>query len=119
MKGEVVTELIEHANDELRHAGMVIDRIIQLGGTPIISPDEWNKMTNCGYETPNNPNVRKILEQNIKGEQCAITVYHNILKQTIQIDPVTYQIIVEILRDEEEHEEDLEGLVEDLENLSR
>jgi bacterioferritin (cytochrome b1) len=26
---------------------------------------------------------------------------------------------VEILRDEEEHEEDLEGIVEDLENLNR
>jgi bacterioferritin len=119
MKGEVAAELVEHANDELRHAGMIIDRIIQLGGTPLVSPDQWYKMTNCGYETPDDPNVWKILDQNIKGEQCAIMVYSNLLKQTMQIDPVTYQIVVEILRDEEEHEEDLEGLVEDLENLSR
>jgi bacterioferritin len=119
MKGEVEAELIEHATDELRHADMLVNRIIQLGGTPIIDPKEWHKQTNCGYDAPTDPNVWKILEQNIKGEQCAISVYSKLLKETMQIDPVTYQIVVEILRDEEEHEEDLEGIVEDLENLTK
>jgi len=119
MKGEVEGELIEHANDELRHADMLVERILQLGGTPIIDPKEWYKKTNCGYDAPADPNVYKILDQNIKGEQCAIDVYSKLLKETVQIDPVTYQIAVEILRDEEEHEEDLEGIVEDLENLNR
>jgi bacterioferritin len=119
MKGEVEGELIEHANDELRHADMLVERILQLGGTPIIDPKEWYKKTNCGYDAPSDPNVYKILDQNIKGEQCAIDVYSKLLKETVQIDPVTYQIAVEILRDEEEHEEDLEGIVEDLENLNR
>jgi len=119
MKGEVEAELIEHANDELRHADMLVERILQLGGTPIIDPKEWYKKTNCGYEPPSDPDVWKILDQNIKGEQCAISVYSKLLKETMQIDPVTYQIIVEILRDEEEHEEDLEGIVEDLENLTK
>ena len=40
MKGEVEGELIEHANDELRHADMLVERILQLGGTPIIDPKE-------------------------------------------------------------------------------
>ena len=119
MKGEVQAELIEHANDELRHADMLVERILQLGGTPIINPKEWYKQTNCGYEAPSDPNVWKILDQNIKGEQCAISVYSKLLKETMQTDPVTYQIVVEILRDEEEHEEDLEGIVEDLENLTK
>jgi len=119
MKGEVEGELIEHANDELRHAEMLVERILQLGGTPIIDPKEWYKKTNCGYDAPSDPNVYKILDQNIKGEQCAISVYSKLLKETMQIDPVTYQIVVEILRDEEEHEEDLEGIVEDLENLTK
>ena len=119
MKGEVEAELIEHATDELRHADMIVNRILQLGGTPIIDPKEWHKKTNCGYDAPSDPNVWKILEQNIKGEQCAISVYSKLLKETMQIDPVTYQIVVEILRDEEEHEEDLEGIVEDLKNLTK
>jgi bacterioferritin len=33
MKEAVITELLQHAGDELRHAGMVAARIIQLGGT--------------------------------------------------------------------------------------
>jgi bacterioferritin len=119
MKGEVQAELIEHANDELRHADMLVERILQLGGIPIINPKQWYKQTNCGYEAPTDPNVWKILDQNIKGEQCAISVYSKLLKETMQTDPVTYQIVVEILRDEEEHEEDLEGIVEDLEDLTK
>jgi len=66
MKGAVIAKLTEHAGDELRHADMLAERIIQLGGTPIIKPEDWYKMTNCGYDAPEDPHVRVILEQNIK-----------------------------------------------------
>ena len=48
MKDAAVIELTEHANDELRHANMVADRILQLGGTPLLNPKEWFTQTNCG-----------------------------------------------------------------------
>ena len=38
MKEAVIAELLQHATDELRHAGMVAGRIIQLGGTPVTEP---------------------------------------------------------------------------------
>jgi bacterioferritin len=38
MKEAVIAELLQHATDELRHAGMVAARIIQLGGTPVTEP---------------------------------------------------------------------------------
>lgn len=114
MKDAIMAELIQHANDELRHAGMLVDRIIQLGGTPILSPDEWYKASTCGYAAPLDPMVAKVLEQNIKGEQCAIDVYTKLLEMTEHKDPVTYQMAVEILKDEVEHEEDLQALREDL-----
>lgn len=117
MKGEVEAELIEHATDELRHADMLVQRIIQLGGTPLLDPGEWPKWSNCGYEIPSDPHVRKVIEQNIKGEQCAIGVYDSLMKMTKDLDPITHQIAFEILRDEVEHEEDLQGLEEDLENI--
>lgn len=117
MKGEVITELTEHAADELRHAEMLVARIIQLGGRPIIDPDDWKKLTNCGYEAPEDPFVRKVLEQNIKGEQCAIATYRKLMEVTKDADPITYEMALEIMRDEVEHEEDLQGLVEDLENM--
>lgn len=115
MKDAVTAELLQHATDELRHATMVSDRIIQLGGTPLLEPKLWYEYTNCGYESPADPFVLKILEQNIAGEQCAISVYESIMKQTRDIDQITHEIALQIITDEVEHEEDLQSLQEDLE----
>lgn len=117
MRGQVEAELVEHANDELRHADMLAERIDQLDGTPILDPTEWKKLTNCGYEVPSDPYVLKILEQNIDGEQCAIEVYHKLMNMTQHKDPITYQMAYEILKDEVEHEHDLEDIKEDLERF--
>ncbi|WP_321430655.1 ferritin-like domain-containing protein [uncultured Methanolobus sp.] len=119
MREAATAELIEHANDELRHADMVSNRILQLGGTPVLSPQEWYDITNCGYEAPEDSFVKKILEQNIKGEQCAIQVYSNILEKVKDKDPVTYEIVLQILTDEIEHEDDLQAVMEDIELMQR
>ena len=110
----VVAELIQHGTDELRHAGMVADRIIQLGGKPLLEPQGWYEFTNCDYEKPEDPDVRILLDQNIKGEQCAISVYKNIMDYTQGKDPVTYDMALQIMTDEIEHEEDLEAIKEDI-----
>jgi len=114
MKDAVIAELLQHAADELRHADMVTARIIQLGGTPVTSPLEWFNLSNCGYAAPDDPFVKKILEQNIAGEQCAINVYNSIIEEIGMKDPVTYNLAVQILQDEVQHEEDLQALFEDL-----
>ncbi len=110
----VVAELLQHSMDELRHAGMVADRIIQLGGTPLLDPKEWSEFTNCGYDKPANPDVRVLLDQNIKGEQCAISVYKKIMEYTKDKDMVTYDMALQIMTDEIEHEEDLEAIRADI-----
>ena len=115
MRGALVAELIEHANDELRHADMLVERILQLGGTPLLRPEDWYEVTNCGYETPDRPYVMALLDQNIKGEQCAIGVYQELVDITKDTDPLTYELALQILTDEVEHEEDLQALVEDIE----
>ncbi|HOW41182.1 MAG TPA: ferritin-like domain-containing protein [Bacteroidales bacterium] len=114
MKDAVIAELTLHATEELGHAELLATRIIQLGGTPVLSPDQWSKLSNCGYDAPEDPYVETVLDQNIKGEQCAIKVYSNLLDITREGDPVTYNIILQILSDEVEHEEDLSSLKEDL-----
>ena len=114
MRGAVVAELEEHANEELEHAGMLVERILQLGGTPVLSPEEWYKATNCGYEAPTDPNVKTLIKQKIKGEQCAIDAYQKLIKMVKDKDPITYQMAVSILEDEVEHEEGLEALSEDM-----
>ncbi len=114
MKDAVIAELMQHAADELRHADMVANRIIQLGGTPVTSPKAWYDHTNCGYDEPRDPFVKRILEQNIAGEQCAISVYNSLIEEVGLKDPVTYNMALQILQDEVEHEEDLQNLLEDL-----
>jgi len=114
MKGAVIAELMEHAQDELRHAQMLSQRIIQLGGTPLLEPSEWYTYTNCGYAAPKDAYVKAILSQNIEGEQCAIDVYNKLLEQTKDKDVITYNMSLEILEDEVEHEDDLQALLEDL-----
>jgi len=115
MKDAVIAELEQHATEELNHALLLTGRIIQLGGTPVNNPKDWYEWTNCGYDAPDNPFVKAILEQNIKGEQCAISTYKNLMQMTATADPVTHNILLQILEQEVEHEEDLQALVEDLE----
>lgn len=114
MKDAVIAELTLHATEELAHAELLSARIIQLGGIPVLSPDEWLKKSNCGYEKPEDPYVEEVLNQNIKGEQCAIRVYSEMLDLTRTGDPITYNIILQIISQEVEHEEDLTALKEDL-----
>jgi bacterioferritin len=114
LRGAAQNELMEHANEELGHAEMIANRIITLGGTPVLKPEDWYKVDNCGYEAPEDPSVKTIIQQNIKGEQCAIDVYHNLLEVVKDKDIVTYKMVLEILEDEIEHEEDLQAILEDM-----
>lgn len=114
-KDAVIAELVQHATEELAHADMIALRIVQLGGTPVLEPKEWYNLTNCGYDVPSDPFVRQILEQNIKGERCAIETYNRLMAVVKDTDPITYNMILTIISQEVEHEEDLQGLLEDLE----
>ena len=115
MRGIIAGELEEHAQEELEHAEKLVERITQLGGTPLLTPEAILKETNCGYEVPSDPNTKTLLIQNIKGEQCAIETYVKILDFVKGKDPITEKMILEILEDEVEHEEDLQAMLEDME----
>ncbi|MEF3192090.1 MAG: ferritin [Campylobacterales bacterium] len=117
MKDAAIAELTQHAADELRHATMVCDRIIQLGGTPLLHPKEWHEWANCAYEAPTDADVLRVLEQAINGERCAIGVYSSLVEITRDKDIVTYNMASQILADEVMHEEDLQALYEDIEEL--
>lgn len=115
MKDAVASELTIHATEELAHAVLVADRIIQLGGTPVLSPNEWEKESPCKYDAPSDPYVVTLLDQNIDGERCAIATYKALMDATKDKDMITYNMALTILQQEVEHEEDLQALREDLE----
>jgi bacterioferritin len=114
MKDAVAAELLQHATEELAHADMVANRIIQLGGKPVTEPKKWYELSGCGYEPPEDDYVKVILNQNIKGERCAISYYNDLMTQTRDKDMLTYNMVLTILEQEVEHEEDLQALLDDL-----
>ncbi|MCQ2409971.1 MAG: ferritin-like domain-containing protein [Elusimicrobiaceae bacterium] len=106
-------ELEEHANEELDHAKKLAKRIIELGGTPVLSPEEWYKQSTCGYLVPKNHDAANVLKQNLQGERCAIEVYNKLLKKVLNKDMITSHLIRQILQEEIEHEQELEDLGND------
>jgi bacterioferritin len=117
MRSEIEPELLLHATQELNHAVLVVGRIIQLGGTPILNPDQWTKFAKCAYEEPSDPYVEEILNQNLSGERCAIQRYQDIAEFTAGKDHSTHQMAVQILNEELEHEEDIESWLNDLNRM--
>ena len=117
MKNAVAAELTLHATEELAHANLLAGRILQLGGTPVLDPRQWFTLSPCPYDAPSDPYVGVLLDQNIAGEQCAISTYKALMDATKDKDMVTYNLALTILEQEVEHEEDLQGLKEDLDLL--
>jgi len=117
MRTNIEQELQVHADQELNHAVMVADRIDQLGGTPLLSPNDWMKYSKCKYLAPEDPYVEKILEQNLDGERCAIKRYKEIADFTHGKDYTTYQMATTILDEELEHEQEIEDWQADIESM--
>lgn len=114
MRSEVEAELLLHADEELSHALLLVNRIIQLRGTPVLSPVDWAKLASCPYQEPKDLYIERILEQNLRSERCAIAHYQKIADYTMGKDHVTYQMVVTILNQEMEHENDIEDWIIDL-----
>jgi len=114
MKDAVAAELLLHSTEELAHANLLATRIIQLDGTPVLEPKDWYTLSPCKYDAPSDPYVAVLLDQNIAGEQCAISSYKHLMDVTKDKDMVTYNMALTILEQEVEHEEDLQSLKEDL-----
>jgi len=119
MRSEIEPELLLHATQELNHAVLVVDRIIQLGGIPVIHPQDWFKLSRCKYDAPADPYVEVILEQNLRGERCAIQRYKEIADYTSGKDHTTHQMSTTILNEELEHENDIEDWLTDIKRMKQ
>jgi Protein distantly related to bacterial ferritins len=117
MRSEIEPELLLHANQELNHAVLIVGRIIQLGGTPIVHPADWFKFSHCEYDAPTDPYVEVVLNQNLKGERCAIKRYKELADFTNGKDHTTHQMATTILNEELEHEQDIEDWITDLRRM--
>lgn len=104
---KALEELKQHAADEFRHAELVFDRIRELGGMPLIHPKEIIKHSGCGFIEPKNFSMESLVEDSLKGEECAVEAYSKIKELTRGRDDKTFDLVSYILDEEEEHRDDL------------
>jgi len=115
MRDEIAKELEEMATEELRHAGILVEKVIELGGIPVLAPKDWHKISNCGYEAPADFSVKAILFQNIKNEQRAVDAYKKLISFAKGKTSFEHEIIANILEEEIEQKDYLINMVEHLE----
>jgi bacterioferritin len=112
--GEELSEhFAEEAKDELGHAGKLADRIVELGGSPVVHPKSWEPGAHAPWTAPREDwsDADGMVRDQIKAERDAITAYNRLAKMTFGKDPVTYTLAVDLLADEVRHEEFLENLL--------
>jgi bacterioferritin len=100
----VANRLKEIAKDEQAHADKLRDRITALGGVPTMDVAKEELIPAKA--------LKEILAVNLKEEAKAINHYQSILKMVDRDDIILYEVIEDIIEDEQEHREELSRLQE-------
>lgn len=106
---QVAAEFEEHAIDEERHMMMIAERINQLGGDPDFNPGTVMQRTATEYGQ--GTDILKLVEEDLVAERIAIMVYREMIDWFGTDDPTTRRMLEEILKDEEDHADDLADLL--------
>lgn len=102
-------EFLEHAHEEQQHADQIAERITQLGGEPDFNPDSLTSRSHAEYKE--GTSVTEMIKEDLIAERIAIESYREFAEYLGNDDPVTRRMIEDILATEEEHADDLAGLI--------
>jgi bacterioferritin len=107
---EIVTSLREDIQEELGHATQFAHRIEELYG---IVPGSMDFRAEQSYLQPPKcqTDIVHVIEGVIEAESGAIDFYNQIIEATEQSDPVTNDMVIAILHDEEGHRRLFEGFL--------
>lgn len=106
----VAAEFLEHATQEQEHADRIARRIVQLGGEPDFHPDTLTQRAHAGYDA--SADLLEMIKEDLVAERVAIAVYTEIAQWLGDGDPTTRRVFEDLLAQEEEHADDLRGLLE-------
>jgi bacterioferritin len=111
---EIVESLQQDIQEELGHAQQFAHRIKELYGVVPGSADFSAEQT---YLQPpeHQTDIVHVIKGVIEAETGAIEHYNRIIQETDQIDPVTNDMTIDILRDEEGHRRLFEGYLREYE----
>ena len=105
-------EFLEHANDETLHADQIAMRITVLQGEPDFNPDTLTLRSHAEYTEGHS--IAEMAKEDLIAERVAIASYQEIISWLGNGDPVTRKMLEDILATEEEHANDMLGLLEEL-----
>jgi len=108
----VAQEFLQHANEEQAHADAIAARIVQLGGAPDFSPE--GLLTRSHAEYVEGDTLVDMIKEDLVAERIAIDSYREMVAYLGTDDPTTRRMLEGILAMEEEHADDLSGLLEEL-----
>ena len=115
---EIIESLKEDIQEELGHAQQFANRIKELYGVVPSSVDFTPEQT---YLAPpeHQTDVVHVIKGVIEAESGAIEHYNQIIELTEGVDPVTNDMVIAILRDEEGHRRLFEGFLREYEAEGR
>jgi bacterioferritin len=106
---QVAAEFEEHANDEQKHMLQIADRINQLGGNPDFNPNTISQRTTTDYGK--GETLEQMIKEDLIAERIVITIYRKMIQWFGTGDPTTRRMLEGILKDEEDHANDLADLL--------
>jgi bacterioferritin len=106
----VSEEFLTHANEELGHADMIAERIVQLGGEPNFSPEGLVSRSHAEYVE--GVTLSDMIREDLVAERIAIDSYRDFIQYLADQDPTTRRLLETILAVEEEHADDLADLLQ-------
>ena len=108
----VAAEFLEHAHEEQEHADRIAERIVQLGGSPDLSPE--GLLTKSHSEYVEGGSLLDMIKEDLVAERIAIDSYREMIEYIGNDDSTTRALLESILAHEEEHAETLVSLLNEL-----
>lgn len=108
----IADEFFMHANEELGHADMLAERIVQLGGEPDFSPNSLTSRSHAEYVAADS--LENMIKENLIAERIAVDSYREMIQYLKGQDPTTRRMLESILAMEEKHAEEMADLLHDL-----
>jgi len=105
----VKPEFLQHAGEEQEHADWIAERITQLGGEPDFNPAGLADRSHADYAP--GTDLKSMISEDLIAERIAIEIYTDIVRWIGDNDPTTRKLIVDILKVEEEHADDMANLL--------
>jgi bacterioferritin len=99
----------EHWLDEEKHLEMIADRIKQLGGVPNLDPNGISTRAFSSFQSGHT--LADLLREDLLAERVVIKIYGDMVNFFGAADPVSRRMFEEILKDEEDHADEIADLL--------